>query len=727
MPLDGLAGGDLVVGAAAAALAFTFYAQEDQEQQLLRYLAPKRLLLILDNAEEILGEDFVLRLLAAAGGVKLLVTSRTALNLQQEWLHPIGGLAGDLAGEADAVVLFRQSALRVQPTFDLDAELPHVQQICRLVEGAPLAIELAAAWLKALPCAAVARELAHGIDLLTTAMADVPPRHRSMRAVLRQSWDYLAPDEQAVFRRLAVFAGGFRLEAAQAVAAEGSTPLLPVLAALVEKAMLQLLPGGRYRIHTLLRGLGAEHLAASPSELSACRDRHAACYLAFVAARRPALGGPGQLAALRELEEELDNIRVAWTHAAAHGQPEALRAALGALFGFLWMRGRYAEGEQMARGALAGSAAHARVALAAYAAQFAGAVGAYDRALPAAQAALDAALHSGAAAPGEAAHCYYVLGLVQAYAQAPGAIANLRAAYDAYRAQDEAAGAEAALRLGFYLWALDGDHAGASALVEAALGGYRARGDAFGLADALNIAAVLRWYAGDVAEAEALYRESLQTARTVGNQLVALQAVGGFAFVALARGQWDAAIELAQARLALAERLGHDYQVKHSLAVLATCFVFSARYTEAVTILEGLPEAWHTADAPLAYVGIGAYAKALALLRRPTAELLDQELDESFLSVLLIGWAALLQGDCAVLSVRHLSAPHILSPDARHALVVELLTAVHPSAPVGPLWLPLAARLLAREYAKAGEQPSSPPAVRPVRELAREMLALRIG
>ena len=102
-------------------------------------------------------------------------------------------------------------------------------------------------------------------------------------------------------------------------------------------------------------------------------------------------------------------------------------------------------------------------------------------------------------------------------------------------------------------------------------------------------------------------------------------------------------------------------------------------------------------------------------------------LDESFLSVLLIGWAALLQGDCAVLSVRHLSAPHILSPDARHALVVELLTAVHPSAPVGPLWLPLAARLLAREYAKAGEQPSSPPAVRPVRELAREMLALRIG
>jgi tetratricopeptide (TPR) repeat protein len=175
--------------------------------------------------------------------------------------------------------------------------------------------------------------------------------------------------------------------------------------------------------------------------------------------------------------------------------------------------------------------------------------------------ALDAALRRGdgdaGSPPGDATRCYYVLGLVQAYAQEPGAITNLRAAYDAYRARDDASGAaEAALRLGFYLWASEGDHAPASALVEASLAGNRARGDALCLADALNIAAILRWYAGDVAEAEAPYRESLQTARTVGNQLVALQATGGFAFVALARGQWDAAIELAQERLALAERLG---------------------------------------------------------------------------------------------------------------------------------------------------------------------------
>ena len=93
----------------------------------------------------------------------------------------------------------------------------------------------------------------------------------------------------------------------------------------------------------------------------------------------------------------------------------------------------------------------------------------------------------------------------------------------------------------------------------------------------------------------------------------------------------------------------------------------------------------------------------------------------------LLGWAALLQGDCAVLTVRDPMAPHLLAPDERHALVVELLTAVRSSTPAGPLWLPLAARLLAKEYATAGLPPSPPPAVRPVRELAREMLALELG
>jgi transcriptional regulator with XRE-family HTH domain len=300
-------------------------------------------------------------------------------------------LADHLAIPPDERARFLAAALG-EVAVDQPADLLHVHKLAAQVEG----------------------ELARGIDLLTTSMRDVLPRHRSMRAVLAQSWDYLAQDEQVVFRGLSIFEGGFRLEAAQAVVAAPLT----VLAALVEKAMLQLASGGRYRVHALLRQLGAEHLAAAPPEMATCRDRHAAYFLSFLAERRTALGGHEQMIALREIQEEMDNIRAAWAHAAAQGSLLALRDALPALSRFLWMRGRYAEGEQMARQALEGSAAAAltaeeqavNIALTAYAAQFAGAVGAYDRALPAAQSALDAALHTGDAA----AHCHYVLGIVQA-------------------------------------------------------------------------------------------------------------------------------------------------------------------------------------------------------------------------------------------------------------------------------------------------------------------------
>ncbi len=623
-------------------------------------------------------------------------------------------------------MLFRQSALRVQPAFDLQAELLHVQQICRLVEGAPLAIELAAAWLKALPCAQMARELAHGIDLLETSMRDVPPRHRSMRAVLAQSWDLLSAGEQQVFRGLSVFEGGFRLEAAQAVVGgaarcagrtcrKGDAPTGP----------RRPLPHPRAPAAARRRTPG-RRAPRSMTGLMACRERHAAYYLSFLAARRVPLGGPGQLAALREIEEEMDNIRAAWSYAAVRGSELVQDEALGALFRSLWMRGRYAEGEQMARQALAEQGVGgSRIALTAYAAQFAAAVGAYDRALPAAQSALGAALAGSDAVA--AAHCHYVLGIVQAYLQDRTAIANLRAAYDSYRAQDNGAGtAEAALQLGFYLWAWEGDHGSASALVEESLARFRALGDAFGLADALNNAAILRWYAGDVEEAERLYRESLQTAQAVDNRLVALQAVGGLAFVAWARGQWDVALDLGHERLALAQRLGHDNQVKQSLSFLVPCYVFAERFTEAVEILNRLPEVWHLPVAGQAYVGIGAYATALAFLRRATAEQIGNDDDVSFLSALLIEWAMLLQSDCPLLTVRDPLAPHMLAAGERNELAVELLAAAQPSAPADPITRSLVGRLLARQHEEAEEFPPNPP-VRPLRELAAELLALQLG
>ena len=743
--LEGLEGGEFLVPAAAAALAFSFYEQEDQERQLLGYLAPKRLLLILDNAEEILDPDVVLRMLAAAPGVRLLVTSRESLNLQQEWLHPIGGMDVDSANnsggeedrrdrqqpEPDAVLLFRQCALRVQPTFDLERELVHVRHICRLVEGAPLAIELAATWLKALPCSQVARELTRGIDLLATSMRDVPLRHRSMRAVLEQSWGYLAEDEQQVFRQLSIFEGGFRLEAAQAVV---EAPLR-VLAALAAKSMLQLDPDGRYHIHALLRQLGAEHLAARPAEMAACRARHAAYYMSFLAERREPLAGKGQMVALREIQEEMDNVRAAWFCTAAQGSLLSLGKAQPALFRFLWMRGRYAEGEQLAHQALESSHAETltdedqlvRIALAAQAAHFAGAMGSYDRALAGASMALAAAQRHDIA--GEMAHCHYVLGMLQAYLlDEEAAIANLSAAYALYLTQDDPTGtAEAAGQLGFNLWALKGELESASALVEESLDRYRALGNQFDLADALNQAALLQWYAGDVEQAERLYQDSLHTARAVGNRLVALQAVGGLALVAMAREQWELAIQLQHERLAMAQQLGHDNQVKNSLSFLAAFYVTAERFTEALAVLKLLPETWHNAYTAQAYVGTGAYGAAYDFLYRATAEQLASDSAGSYVSILMVGWAMLLTSSCTLQIAPKPAMLRPIEPHERTALAVEVLAAAHAYWPTDPATRAQAGRLLARQYAAMGALPRTMPPARSIQELARELLTLRLG
>ncbi len=332
--MDGLESANLVVPAIAAALQFTFYEQQEQSSQLLNHLANKRLLLILDNADQLLTGGLVEEVLTRAPQVKILATSREALNLQQEWFYPIDGLAvmdkeseagdEDKAGVADAVRLFQQSARRANPDFDLDRERVHVQRICRLVDGAPLGIELAAAWLKALSCEQIARELEQSLDFLSTSLRNIPDRHRSMRVVLEQTWHYLSAEEQRVFRRLSIFAGGFRADAAQAVA-EAS---LRMLASLVEKSVLHLAQDGRYRIHSLLRQLAAEKLAGDPSELAAAQARHSTVYMAFLRDRQLSIAGPDQKRVLVEVEEEMDNIRVAWSHATRHQRLDDLVTAL---------------------------------------------------------------------------------------------------------------------------------------------------------------------------------------------------------------------------------------------------------------------------------------------------------------------------------------------------------------------------------------------------------------
>jgi predicted ATPase/DNA-binding CsgD family transcriptional regulator len=333
----------------AEAAGLMLHGPRDAQAQLADFLAGRQMLLALDNFEHLLdGAPLVSALLAAAPGLKVLVTSREVLNLQEEWSRPVPGLAfpaGDANSAAaladySAVRLFAERARQARSTFDLDEEAGCVASICRLVEGLPLALELAASWLRSLSCAEVTSELERNLDFLETSLRNVPERHRSMRAVFEQSWELLSPAEQDVFARLSVFHGGCTRPAATAVA--GAT--LGTLQALVDKSLLQVTPAGRYQIHELLRQYAAEQLAADTAALAATRQRHATYFAGFLAQHESRLKGAGQHEALQAIDAELDNVRAAWRKAAGQQDRALVEQALGSLFLYYQMRSRPQEG-----------------------------------------------------------------------------------------------------------------------------------------------------------------------------------------------------------------------------------------------------------------------------------------------------------------------------------------------------------------------------------------------
>jgi predicted ATPase/DNA-binding CsgD family transcriptional regulator len=338
------------LSAIADALSFSLSGQDPRQNQLLNYLGGKEMLLLLDNFEHLLDEAIFLgKLLSQAPSVKLLVTSREALNLQQEWLYPLRGLpvppdptAGDGAetGATDygAVQLFEERARRVRPDFSLDDERRQVVRICRLVEGLPLALELSASWARTLTCTEIADEIERNLDFLSRPLRDVPQRHRSMQAVFDQTWTLLSEEERRVFRGLSVFRGGFQRAAAEEVA--GAT--LSTLSKLVDKCMVR--HDGRYHIHELLRQFGEEKLRASPEEAESVRQRHVAYYTGFLHRRLDAMDSLYQRQAAIAIADEWDNIRAAWQRAITDGNVNAIRRAATTFFFFCELRSRFLEG-----------------------------------------------------------------------------------------------------------------------------------------------------------------------------------------------------------------------------------------------------------------------------------------------------------------------------------------------------------------------------------------------
>lgn len=351
--------GRFLATAIAHAVGAPLASADTPEQALLDYLRKKEMLLLLDNFEHLLDEDdadasvaMLLQILEQAPWVKIVLTSRVRVQLHEEWVFDLHGLptppaaATDTAAitEFDAVRLFLQSARRIRRNFPATEEnLRLIARVCRLLHGLPLAVEMAAAWVRQHSCAAILQQIEADLDFLSLPLRNIPPRHRTLRAVFDHSWQLLTDVETAVLRRLAVFRGPFSLAAAQAVS--GCTP--ETLTALAHQSLLQA-SGDTYAMHELLRHDAARRLDAFPAEQQQAAAAHAAFYVDFVQQRTLPMREGRQTSADNEIAAVIDEIRAAWSWSLQQGRFDLIQNALEGVCIFFWLRGWLQEGLETA-------------------------------------------------------------------------------------------------------------------------------------------------------------------------------------------------------------------------------------------------------------------------------------------------------------------------------------------------------------------------------------------
>ncbi len=341
-----------IVPVIADAIGFAFQGANpvDPKTQLIGYLKGKQILLLTDNLEHLLadsGIELLADLLANAPQVKLLATSRESLGLQGEWVFEVKGLPIPESGQEKesaqntSVELFLQRARRAHVGFNATAEeYPAIIRICQLVNGMPLGIELAAAWVRTLSCDEIVKEIERGMDFLSVTTRDMPARHRSMRAVFDHSWKLLSEEEQEVLLQLSVFRGGFQREAAEQVAGAK----LSTLSTLVTKSLVQRSGDHRYDLHELIRQFAVEQLLNHPEEHIATQARHGSYFLTQFARADARLRSSAQRETLAELTDDMDNFRVAWGWAVAHGEFSLIEQTNRTLAYFYDIRGWLQEG-----------------------------------------------------------------------------------------------------------------------------------------------------------------------------------------------------------------------------------------------------------------------------------------------------------------------------------------------------------------------------------------------
>ncbi|HXG77414.1 MAG TPA: tetratricopeptide repeat protein [Gaiellaceae bacterium] len=514
---------------------------------LAEHVGDKRLLLLFDNFEHVLGAAADLaELLASCPNLELLATSREPLHLSGEQTYAVPPLAHE-----EAVGFFAARARALAPDFVVDEAVP---EICRRLDELPLALELAAARVTALSTSHILERLEHRFSLLTGGARDAPERQRTLRATIEWSHDLLSPEEQRLFARLAVFRGGCTLETAEAVCEAE----LDDLQSLVEKSLLRF-SSGRYWMLETIRELAVEKLAEG-GEAEELRRRHAEHFLALAEEAEPHVSGADPVPWLDRLEREHDNLRAALDRLLAAGEGDALLRLTGSLWRFWYLRGHLTEGTNRLESALAaddrptaarlkvlmGAASHAVVSRR----DFGTARRRAEEALRLAERLEDA---------GAVAYSRFLFGFAAAEeGDFPGARPHLEESLERFRALgDEHFTGIAAFNLAWAYGEL-GERERARALAEQLLESARASGNRRRVAFALDLLEGDARRAGRLADALSLQREALRIRVEQGDAIHVADTLSRIAAVLAASGDVRTAAKLLSWSIAANQELGMD-------------------------------------------------------------------------------------------------------------------------------------------------------------------------
>jgi predicted ATPase/DNA-binding SARP family transcriptional activator len=572
---------DLLPSAISAALGIEPDQKTSHRELLLKYLKGKEILLILDSFEHLLmGAGFLSDILRQAPDVTLLVSSQVRLNLHDEYVFLIDGLpVPDTSASLDelsyntAVQLFIQSAQKTKRTFKLTPEnCTHVAQICSLTSGLPLAVELAAAWVRALSCNEIADEIGKCIGFLQTELLDVPDRHRSLSAVFDHSWGMLTSEEQAALGGLSIFQGGFSREAGEEVAKASST----LLAALVDKSLLRRNHSGRYEIHEMVRRYVLEKMESS-GNVKDIGQKHAAYYLALTQKAEPHLVGPEQAAYLECLREENDNIRIALNFSLEDGEAEVAGRIAASIWRFWQTTGQISEGRAWLERILK-KIAPPNLGV---------------------TTALGTAANTNLLAP------IYKAAGVMAWLQGDYVLSReyFETSLEMYHGNDDQDGIATLYGNLGTLAIHRTDYSEAQTLLEKALDLRRKLGDKWSIASCLNNMGALAGRQGDIERAQTCYQECLDIFQELGYRSGIAISLSNLGSSACDLGQYDRAYHFHTQSLVIRREIGDKPGIANSLSDLGSLAVLQGDlhqaciyYAEGLDLLKELGDKEHSLD-----------------------------------------------------------------------------------------------------------------------------------